>query len=545
MRSRAVIALAVLTGAVVSGGWLLQRGLSGDARAMLDHPRLFDDVLSHVARDYVDSVPVSQLYINAATGLVKALHDPYSAFLPPDQLHALNEATSGSYVGLGVQVDLRDGWITIIAPLPGSPAEQAGIEAGDRIVSIGGRRTAGWSIDQASRALRGTVGTSVALAVQRPGVATQLPFTVVRRDIHVASVRHAVMLSDKVGYVDLSIFSDSSADELRNAIGALERRGMKTLIFDLRADPGGLLEQGVGVAGLFLNRGQLIVSMRGRTPESTRDFHDDTRELWPDLSLIALVDGHTASAAEIVAGALQDHDRAVIVGTTTYGKGVAQAVFPLVDGAGALKLTTARWFTPSGRSIQKLRADTSADADDDDESPSPADSAAAASPPVVYHTDAGRVVYGGGGITPDVIVAPDTTTGPAAFWRLVGADVQRVRDALTEDALAVKGAHEVASPAFTVTPAMRSSLWHRLTAKHVALTRAQFDSAAPVVNQLLGQEIARFAFGADAAFRRTVGDDRVITAALELAAGATSQHELLVRAAAHGTGTREGTASSP
>jgi carboxyl-terminal processing protease len=541
-RARAVIALAVLTGALVTGGWLLQRGLSGGAGLTFGRARLFDDVLTHVERDFVDSIPASQLYIKAATGMVRGLNDPYSAFLPPDQLSALSETTSGSYAGLGVQVDLRDGWIIIIAPLPGSPAERAGIQAGDRIVSLDGQSSSGWTIEQASRALRGTPGTSVALEIERPGVAQQLPFTVVRRDIHVASVRHPVMLDDHVGYVDLAIFSDSSADELRDAIGALRRRGMKTLIFDLRSNPGGLLEQGVGVAGLFLDRGQMIVSMRGRTGQITHDFKNDTRQLWPDLSLITLVDGHTASAAEIVAGALQDHDRAVILGTTTYGKGVAQSVFPLADGAGALKLTTARWFTPLGRSIQKPRADTVAGDDDNGDAVPLRDSAGAGGPlaaRAVFHTDAGRVVFGGGGITPDVLVAMDTANGTLAFQRHLGPDIQRFRDALTEDALAVKVAHQVTSPGFAVTPAMRAALWHRLTAKGVTLSRAQFDSAQAQVDQLLGQEIARFVFGSDDAFRRTIPGDHAIAAALDLAAGARSQHDLLVKAAAQRGAKRE------
>ena len=541
MRSRAVIALAVLSGALVTGGWLLQRGLTGGdtpaARATV-----FDEVMTHVQRDFVDSIPESQLYVKAAAGMVDGLGDPYSAYLPPGQLHSLNEATSGSYAGLGVQVDVRDGWITIIAPLPGSPAERAGVQAGDRVVSIDGRPTNGWTLEQTSRALRGAPGTAVALGVERPGVDARLSFRVVRRDIHVASVRHPIMLNDRVGYVDLTIFSDSSADELRNAIAALRRRGMKTLIFDLRSNPGGLLEQGVGIAGLFLDRDQTIVSMRGRTAQMTHDFRNDASQLWPDLSLIALVDGHTASAAEIVAGALQDHDRAVIVGSTTYGKGVAQSVFPLDDSASALKLTTARLFTPSGRSIQKPRADTAGDDAQDGADGASADTARA-EPPLssraVFHTDSGRTVYGGGGITPDVIVTADSADALLALGRFLGPAIPGFRDALTEDALAVKAAGSVTSPAFTVTPAMRESLWRRLTAKKIPLDRAQFDSLAPQVDRLLGQEIARFVFGPEQAFARTIPGDRAIAAALDLAAGATSEHDLLMKAAARRAAKRE------
>ncbi|MGH7647118.1 MAG: S41 family peptidase, partial [Gemmatimonadaceae bacterium] len=387
-----------------------------------------------------------------------------------------------------------------------------------------GQPTNGWNLERASRALRGKPGTTVSLIVERTGVADRMPFHIVRRDIHVASVRHPLMLSDRVGYLGLTVFSDSSDDELRNAIGALRRRGMQTLLFDLRGNPGGLLEQGVGVSSMFLARGQDIVDMRGRTPSATANIRNRVAQLWPDLSVIVLVDGHTASAAEIVAGALQDHDRALIVGSPSYGKGVAQSVFSLGDAA--LKLTTARWFTPSGRSIQKLHVDTASD---------DAGDSAIAHPDTtrsVYHTDAGRTVYGGGGITPDVVVAPDTVNALLAFQEQLGAGIQPFRDALTETAVAVKAGHDVTSPDFTVTPAMREALWSKVQRKHIALDRAHFDAAAPQIDQLLGGEIAGFVFGQDAAFRRSLSRDLVVAAALDLANHAHSEHDLLMEAAA-------------
>ncbi len=525
-RSRGAVALAVFTVALITGGWFLQRGFSAEATPV-SGSALFDHVLARVAASFVDSIPEQTLFVKAAAGMVDGLQDPYSAFLPPDQLHSLNETTSGSYVGLGVQVDVRDGWLMVMAPVPGSPAEKAGIQAGDRVVTIDGQSTSGWNLDRASRALRGTPGTAVSLAVERSGVAERLPFRIVRRDIHVASVRHPLMLSDHVGYVGLAIFSDSSDDELRNAIGALRRRGMQTLVLDLRGNPGGLLEQGVGVSSMFLARGQDIVDMRGRTPGATHDISNRVAQLWPDLSVIVLVDGHTASAAEIVAGALQDHDRGLIVGSPTYGKGVAQSVFSLGDDAGALKLTTARWFTPSGRSIQKLHTDTASDESDGDSAIAHPDTTRA-----VYRTDAGRTVYGGGGIAPNVIVAADTVNALLAFQEQLGAGVQQFRDALTESALAVKAAHQVTSPDFTVTPAMREALWTAVQSKHIALDRAHFIAAAPQIDQLLGGEIAGFVFGPNAAFRRSMSRDAVVSAALDLASRAHSEHDLLMEAAA-------------
>ena len=530
-RSRGIVAAAALAGALVSGGWLLQRGLVRGGDTTLG-AQLFQQVLDHVQNQYVDSLPQDTLFRKATVGMLRLLDDPHTVYLDPERLGNLTESTSGMYAGLGIQIDVRDGWITIIAPLPGTPADRAGIEPGDRIVSVNGKASGGWTADEAREALRGEPGTRVSLLIERPGVSGRLPFTVMRSDIHIRSVRHAMMLADHVGYVQLNIFSDSSEDELRDAIGSLVRDGMTTLIFDLRDNPGGLLEQGVDIAGMFLGKGQSIVSMRGRTPESAHEFVNPSGQLWPKLDLITLVNDHSASAAEIVAGALQDHDRSLILGGTSYGKGSAQSLFPLGSGEGALKLTTARWYTPSGRSIQKARADSAGDDRGDG-----SDSNAAPERPLSqrreYHTDAGRIVYGGGGITPDLILASaDSGNGMLSFWRMLDTDIPRFRDALTDYALSVKASKAVSSPDFAVTPAMRDEFWRRLQATGVhQLSRAQYDSATAQVNQLLGAEIARFIFGLDASFHRQLRADRVVGTALQLATQATDQRALLSRAA--------------
>lgn len=536
MRSRAVIAIAVLAAALGTGGWLLQKGIEHGSISYVG-ARLFDDVFAHVANQYVDSIPVADLYTKAAAGMVDELGDPHSVYLTGERLGSLTETTTGNYAGLGIQIDVRDGWITIISPLPGTPAEHAGIQPGDRIVAVDGESTEGYTSDEAREALRGPKGSTISLTVDRPGVDALLPFTLTRAEIHVASVRHATMLASDVGYLDLTVFSESSDRELREAVDSLRRVGMKTLIFDLRSNPGGLLEQGVAISDLFLNRGDAIVSMRGRAPGADRSFADESRELWPSLRLITLVDGHSASAAEIVAGALQDHDRSVILGSTTYGKGSAQSVFRLGDDAGALKLTTARWYTPSGRSIQKPLADT-ADADGSTQADTLVEKPL--SERKAYRTDSGRRVYGGGGITPDLIVANvDSASAMLALWRQVGGNIPAFRDALTKYAISVKARREVASPEFVVTPAMREAFWRQARVRGVVVDSVDRDGSARAVDDLLGVEIARFVYGSEAAFLRQVRDDRVIGAALELANGAKSEDELLARATERRAARRE------
>ena len=544
LRARAIVAVTALALALVLGGWLLQRGLHRD-NGSFERAHLFEQVRAHVASDFVDSIPDSDIFRKAAEGMVRELHDPHSGYLSPDRFRSLSESTSGHYAGIGIQIDVRDGWITVVAPLPGTPAERAGIQPGDRIVSIAGKSTERWTADDARGAIRGKTGSSLMLLIERPGVTARIPFTLARGEIRVHSVRHVAMIGPGVGYVNLTIFSDSSANEVREAVTQLRASGMTTLVLDVRANPGGLLEQGIKVADLFLDSGLPIVSVRGR--ELAQAYTDHATQLWPDLKLITLIDEHSASAAEIVAGALQDHDRAAILGSTSYGKGSAQSVFRLDDSASALKLTTARWYTPSGRSIQKVLPATAAgDGSEGDGARTPGGMAADSgtelplSKRVQFKTDDGRVVYGGGGITPDLFVAPsDSINGTRALWRMIGAGAPRFRDALTESALGAKSAHTIHAPDFAVTDSLRESLWRRVAAKGIKLDRAHFDSAGAAVDRLLGLEIARYALGPEAEFTRRLNDDRVIAAALDLSAGAAVETDLLRRAGARRAAKRE------
>src|SRR3954453_17190213 len=360
-RSRTLIVAGTMLGALITGGWLLQRGAHTGTFTAYEGPRLFESVFRRIQTDYVDTVADSALYRKSVDGMLYELRDPYSTFLPPDRFARLNESRSGNYAGLGVEVDLRDGWLIVVAPLPGGPAERAGLQPGDRIIEIAGKSTKGWTNEEASKLMRGKPGTPVDLKIERPGVTAPLEFKLQRSTIHQSAVRRTALLADGVGYIDLKAFSDSTAKELNVAVTSLLARGMKTLILDLRTNPGGLLTQGVRGSDLFLDDGQKIVSMRGRIPETNREYADTARQTWPNLPLTVLVDARSASAAEIVAGALQDHDRAVIVGTPTYGKGSAQTVFSVPGGG--LKLTIAKWFTPSGRSIDKPHSTVAANPD--------------------------------------------------------------------------------------------------------------------------------------------------------------------------------------
>lgn len=520
MRSRGVVAAALLVGALVTGGWLMERGGHGAPRDVRAQAQLFDEVFQHLRRDYVDTLSDSALYRRAVAGVVEELHDPHSLYLDPRRLSQLEESTTGHYAGVGIRMDVRDSGITVVATLPGTPADRAGIETGDRIVEIDGKPTAGLTDDEALKALRGQAGSRVKVSVDRPGLATQLPFTLKRAEIDVNPVQHAVMLPDHVGYVDLTVFSSDAARNLTHAIDSLRTQGARALVLDLRGDPGGLLDQGIDVADLFLDRGQRIVSTRGRSAEESQTYVDQHPQQYAGLPLVVLTDSGTASASEIVAGALQDHDRALVVGTTTFGKGSAQRVFHLDEGA--LKLTTARWFTPSGRSIDRPRPP----ADDEAQDATPRDTAARPK----FRTDAGRTVLGGGGIVPDVVVPePVLTREGRALQTALGEKVPAFRDVVVGYALSLKGSRAVSAPDFKVTPAMRDELYRRLAARGIVVDRAVYDAAAPLVNRVLGGEIAHYVFGARAAFERSLRDDQALEKALALLQGVSTPAALLAR----------------
>ncbi len=517
MRSRAFVVLGILSTALVAGGWLVERGLDGGSS--VSGPRLFDEVMTHIERYYVDSVSTSDLYGKAIDGMLEELHDPHSVFLRADRLARLNESTTGNYGGVGIQIDVRDEWVIVVSALPGTPAERAGIETGDRIVEVAGKSAKGWTMAETRNALRGPPGTSVAILTERAG--TKRPVTLVRQEIHRSAVARSMLLPDGVGFVDLKAFSDSTEKELSRSIDSLSRAGMRSLILDLRQNPGGLLTQGVGVSDLFLDRGQEIVTMKGRVRDANRDFVDGAPQRWPNLPMVVLVDEYSASASEIVAGALQDHDRAVVVGHTSYGKGSAQTLYPITGGS-ALKLTTAKWFTPSGRSISKPH---SAEGDEDDDT-IPTPQAAREK----FKTDAGRTVYGGGGITPDV-TAGDTMPVPSelALQNAIGKKIPQFRDAVTDYAMSLKGTNTVTSTDFTVTDAMRDALWQGMRQRGIQIDRAVYDAASALVSRLISYDVERYVFGRPAEQRRIVQDDPIVQRAVELTRGIKTQKDLLAR----------------
>jgi carboxyl-terminal processing protease len=410
-----VAVLAVLLSALAGGFFASSAQATQDQVAQ--QYRVFTAALAAIDREYVESVPSDRLIYDAVGGMLQTL-DPHSSFFDPKQYTQMRERQEGKYYGLGISIQVIDGDITVMSLFEGSPAYRSGIRRGDVIARIKGEDTKNWTSDQAVKQLKGPKGTRVAIAIRRPGYDKLIDMDVERDEVNIVTVRGTFMLDAQTGYIKLGDFGETSDREVGDAIQKLQAQGMKRLVFDLRDNPGGLLDAANRIANRFLARGEMIVYTRGRVPNADQDYHATEA---PDFTgpMMVLVNRNSASASEIVTGALQDHDRALVVGETTFGKALVQSVYRISEGAG-LALTTGRYFTPSGRMIQRPWDNTF----DEyltytlrDQTGQREHGAAQ-----LKYTDAGRKVYGGGGIEPDKFFAgPVQGFNPSRFGRALNA----------------------------------------------------------------------------------------------------------------------------
>ena len=364
-------------------------------------------VLSEVNRKYVEDVNPTEL-TDAALNGIRNILDPHTTVFSPKDYESLKVSMEGKFGGVGITISLRDNILTVISPLSGTPAFRLGIRAGDRIRKIDGKDTKGLSLDEAVNKLRGKIGTDVTVSIEREGVPDLMDFTITRAEIIVHAVPYYGMVTKDIGYIKLATFSDKTTSDVENALKSLQKQGMKKIILDMRYNPGGLLNQAIEISELFLKQGNLIVSTRGRT-QRTESHARKNGIVKPEVPMVVLLNQGSASAAEIVSGALQDWDRALIIGKTSFGKGSVQTIFPLDNQGNALKLTTAFYYLPFGRCINKpengikgLKIMEEEYAEEGDEK---ADSTKKDTAKVdTFYTNNGRMMFGSGGITPDVEV---------------------------------------------------------------------------------------------------------------------------------------------
>jgi carboxyl-terminal processing protease len=507
-RSVLVILLLVFS-SVALGSWAKTK--YQERENVLHDLEVFAKVIDKVKSFYVDEVDTHELVTGAIENMLKEL-DPHSQFLSGLDYEDLMLSTQGQFGGLGIFISFRDNYPTVISPIEDTPAYRAGLQGGDQIVEIEGESAEGWQVSKAVRLLRGAPGSAVHFKVSRPGLDEAIDYSLVREEIRVKSVSYHGDF-DGYGYVKISNFSKNTRSELEDALQNLQAQNVKGLVLDLRSNPGGLLQAATGVAELFLDKDKLVVYTKGRYSQNNHKYYASKSRKYRDVPIVVMVNGASASASEIVAGALQDWDAGFIVGQTTFGKGTVQTVFSLSDSQ-AVKLTTAKYYTPTGRSIHRdehpammARAseagrDEDGTAEDGDElSMREADTnleIPEAEKPI-FHTTGGRTVYGGGGITPDL-----------KFDMRKFAELERrlERDAVFFTFAVEYTTSNKVDKDFVVTDAMLKDFKRLLRDREFEFKDEEFaGDSLDYVKRAIAREIASKEFGRQEMYRRVLEHD--------------------------------------
>jgi carboxyl-terminal processing protease len=507
-RFLAAAVLAVLL-AALAGGFFGSSALARQDEVTQEY-RVFTAALAAVDREYVDELPSDRLVYGAIDGLLHTL-DPHSSFFDPKSYAQMRERQEGHYYGLGITIQVLDGDITVQSIFEGSPAYKTGLRRGDIIARIAGQDAKGWTSDQAVKKLKGPKGTSVNISIKRSGYDGLIDMDVQRDEVNITTVRAAFMIDKDTGYIKLDQFTETSDREMGDALQKLSASGMKRLLFDLRENPGGALDQAIRISNRFLPRGDMIVYTRGRVPNSNQEYRATEESQYTHLPMITLVTRGSASASEIVSGALQDHDRSLVVGERTFGKALVQSVYPISEGAG-VAVTTGRYFTPSGRMIQRPWDGTFDEyltytyRDQIAERPHNAAE--------LKYTDAGRKVYGGGGIEPDKFMV-GTVEGftPTRFGKLLNSRQEFVEFAnqfTAEGDTRLSAANKSKKPiarGFAVTDAMLADFKAQLASRKVKIDEEAFAKDDTFIRAMIHFEIDSALFGMDEARKNLVAKD--------------------------------------
>ncbi len=483
-----------------------------DLRAQLD---IFGQVLSQVRTQYVDPIDNEKLIKGAIDGMLGTL-DPHSVYMPAERYEAFSDGFKADYSGIGINFDIRDGQLIVISPLEGTPAFRLGIRAADRIVAIDDVDVPSTiSNNDVFKKLRGPEGSLVKVAIERADVAGRLDFDIKRARIPQESVPYGFMIRPGVGYVRITRFAQKTGEELEARLEQLQAQGMKELLLDLRFNSGGLLHQAVEVSDRFLPPGEKIVYTRGRGPSATSDYFASDRDKHLDFPMIVLVDHGSASASEITAGAIQDTDRGLVAGVTTFGKGLVQNQVKLSNSS-ALLLTIAKYHTPSGRLIQRDYSNGDKESYQEEAYSRDVEPESVLAKRPQFKTGNGRVVYGGGGIRPDVIVPSESLTTAevdleraSAFFDYATKLVGQNRDVFPKD-------FDTFARQWSTTDAQYAAFKSHVAEKKIKLTGAQLDAEDEYIRRRIKAEVASNLFGLVARYRIDAEGDGQLQKALDL-----------------------------
>ena len=501
--------VVALAGATLFGGFYGNRLFGSPMQTEL-HKRLkeYTDLLSAVTAWSAEDIGSDKFVYSSVDGMLRTL-DPHTSFLEPKEYSEMQDRQKGTFYGLGILVTKRNDQVTVITPLEGTPAARLGIRAGDVISEVEGVATEDLPLDDVVKKLKGPKGTTVNIKIMRVGMKEPIPLSIVRAAIPTNSISNVLMLKPGVGYIRIKDFTSTTVRELGEAVDKLEDQGMQRLVLDLRQNPGGLLDAAVGVSDHFLDKGQMVVYTKGRTSDSAQEYLAPGKHEKLEFPVVVLVNRGSASASEIVAGAIQDHDRGLVVGETSWGKGLVQSVYTLQYGAG-LALTTSKYFTPAGRNIQRDYTSFYDYYVADDSEP-------VAEVPLAdrekFKTATGRIVYGGGGITPDFIVHPPELTRTTQLLE--------VRSAIFNYAVEYAAKHPNLTKEVAVTPAIIDEFVRYASDKEIAPVAEIREALAKpddrkYIERALKAEIVAAKYGFDASYPYRLQGDAQVEKALEL-----------------------------
>lgn len=512
----AVLAIGIL------GGYFLQNNHTGGFK--LSGNNKLDQVISRISSDYVDTINSEEL---TETAIVEMLHqlDPHSSYIPADELKSVNEQLEGNFEGIGVEFNLLDDTIFIASVLPDGPSEKAGLQPGDRIITVDGETVAGIKIDNGgvAKRLKGEKGTKVKVGIKRMGEKGLIDFTITRGQIPLYSVEATYMLNPTTGYIKLVSFSRDTYQELMDGINQLKASGMKSLILDLRGNPGGYLHAATGVASEFLGKNKLMVYTEGRKA-GKREYKTDSKGGFMDGKLVVLIDEGSASASEIVSGAVQDWDRGVIVGRRSYGKGLVQESYGLNDGS-ALRLTIARYYTPTGRCIQKPYDDGYDSYESDildrfNGGEFDSQDSLKTNKELEYTTPKGRKVYGGGGIYPDIFVPIDSALHSGLLTNIyrygfISRIAYKYGSANREELLKKYKNIDAFVAGFNFNSLLEQQIKELLNKSEIAFTNEQLAKLMPTIKRQANAYVARQLYGRQAYQQALNTGDNTVDAALK------------------------------